>query len=443
MDDFSKRIRDRGLSRRQALAGAGLGLLSAASFAASPAARAADPVTLTIWSWVPNMQDEAKLYMQANPGVTVNVVNVGQGNPHYAKVQNALRAHHGGPDLVQIEFDKVLTFRQLDAFSDLAPYGVNDFKKDYVDWAWQQVSDGTHVYAMPWDSGPIGQIYRKDIFDAHQMTPATSWDAFAEQALKLHKDTPDTLLTNATFTEGAWSNALLWQMGWRPFTVDGTTIGIDFSNDVSRRFAAYWQKLLDAGAVDAKPGFVTEWYQSFDKGRYAIWIVGAWGPVFLEQFAKSSAGKWRAAAIPQWSTSGAPVSANWGGSTLALLKQSRHQAEAAKLAIWLLHSAKSTRQFATEQYLFPTSLALLNDQSFLNTPYPFYGNQPVNQVFAESAKNVHADFQWSPFQEYVQTQMASELGAAANGRGTLQAAFDRLQKRFVSYAQQQGFTVKT
>lgn len=442
MTDHNHKAGALGISRRQALAGAGAGLLAASPFAPRPA-RAAEPVHLTIWTWVPNMQYETKLYEQANPGVTVTAVNVGQGVPHYAKLQDALRAKSGGPDLVQMEFDKVLTFRELDAFSDLAPYGVNAFKADYVPWAWQQSSDGDHVYALPWDSGPIGQIYRKDIFDAHGLTPAPTWDAFAEQALKLHKDAPDRLLTNATFSEGGWSNALLWQMGWRPFHVDGTTIGIDVSNDISRRFSAYWQKLLDAGAVDAKPGFVTEWYEAFDKGRYANWIVGAWGPLFLEQFAKTSAGNWRAAAIPQWQATGTPVSANWGGSTLALLKQSPHQAEAVKLAIWLLHNRQSTRLFATKQYLFPTSLALLNDKSFLDTPYPFYGNQPVNQVFAASAQQVDSSFQWSPFQEYVQTQMGAELVAAANGRGTLAQAFDRLQRRFVSYTQDQGFTVKT
>lgn len=430
------------LGRRQVLAGAGLGLGAIAAGGLARRAAAADPIKLTIWSWVPNMQDEAKLYEQANPGVTVNVVNVGQGFPHYAKIQNALRAGSGGPDLAQIEFDKVATFRQINAFADLAPYGVNDFKNDYVDWAWQQVSDGDHVYALPWDSGPIGQVYRKDVLDAHGMQPATSWDGFAEQALKLHKDAPDRLLTNATFSEGAWSNALLWQMGWKPFHVDGDTIGIDFSNATSQRFCAYWQKLLDAGAVDAKPGFVTEWYQAFDKGRYAVWLVGAWGPVFLQQFAKSSAGKWRAAAIPQWQT-GAPVSANWGGSTLGLLKQSRHHDEAARLAIWLLHSPTATKQFATEQYLFPTTKTLLTDQAFLDTPYPFYGNQPVNRVFAASAQEVDPHFEWSPFQTYVQSQMGSELAAAANGQGTLAQAFDKLQHRLVSYAKDQGFTVKT
>jgi len=45
-----------GISRRTLVAGAGLGLL-----ATTPLVRAAaaEPVTLTIWSWVPNMQDEA------------------------------------------------------------------------------------------------------------------------------------------------------------------------------------------------------------------------------------------------------------------------------------------------------------------------------------------------------------------------------------------------
>ena len=388
------------------------------------------------------MEKETALYEQANPGVTVNVVDVGQGFPHYAKIENALRAGSGGPDLAQIEFDMIATFLELKAFADLAPYGANAFRNDYAPWAWQQVSKGDQVYALPWDSGPIGQVYRKDIFDAHGLQPATTWDEFSDQALKIHKDTPDTLLTNATFDQGAWTTALLWQAGWKPFTVEGDTIGIDISNATSSRFAAYWQKLLDAKAVDAKPGFVTEWFEAFDHGRYAIWVVGAWGPVFLEQFAKSSAGKWRAASIPQY-VAGGTASANWGGSTLAVLKQSPRQAEAAKLACWLLHNPTSTRMFATDQFLFPTSLALLNDTSFLDTPYPFYGNQPVNRVFAAAAHEVDSTFQWSPFQGYVQSQMGIELDAAANGRGTLQQAFDRLQKKFTSYANQQGFTVKT
>ncbi len=92
------------------------------------------------------------------------------------RITQSFRTHCGpkaaGPISRRSSSTRSLTFRELDAFADLAPYGVNAFKADYVPWAWQQSSDGDHVYALPWDSGPIGQIYRKDILDAHGMQPA-------------------------------------------------------------------------------------------------------------------------------------------------------------------------------------------------------------------------------------------------------------------------------
>src|SRR5208282_4890452 len=107
-------------------------------------------------------------------------------------------------------------------------------------------------------------------------------------------------LTDATFSDGGWTTSLLWQAGWRPFEVNGAEIRIQVNGDVAKKFAAYWQKLIDAKAIEAKPGFVTEWYTSLDEGRYATWLTAGWGPVFLTSFAKKSSGKWRAAAIPQW-----------------------------------------------------------------------------------------------------------------------------------------------
>ena len=132
-------------------------------------------------------------------------------------------------------------------------------------------------------------------------------------------------LTDAIFSDGGWTNSLLWQAGWRPFEVNGTEISIQVNGEVSKKFAAFWQKLLDAKAVEATTDWWTEWYTSLDEGRYATWITAGWGPVFLTSFAKKSAGKWRAAPIPQWDA-GKFVSANWGGSTLVAFKDSPHPA---------------------------------------------------------------------------------------------------------------------
>ena len=152
--------------------------------------------------------------------------------------------------------------------------------------------------------------------------------------------------------------------------MNGAEISIQVNGQVSKKFAAYWQKLLDAKVIEAKPGFVTEWYTSLDQGRYATWLTAGWGPVFLTSFAKTSAGKWRAAPIPQWQASKF-VSANWGGSTLAVLSSSRRLKEAAELAIWLTTNPQATRLYTTKQFLFPVVNALLDSPEFADKPFDF------------------------------------------------------------------------
>jgi multiple sugar transport system substrate-binding protein len=429
----------RGFNRRDVLKTAGAGL-AAAALPYIPA-MAQDAVELTLWSWLPDLQDQVDLFEAAHPNIKVKLVNAGQGGDEYTKLRAALKAGSGLPDVAHMEFQLVRSFEQLKALADIGQW-ANAHKDEFADWAWNQVSDGDKVYAMPWDSGPIAVLYRNDVFEKHSIAVPKTWDDFAEQAIKLHEAAPDVFLTDATFSDGGWTNSLLWQAGWRPFEVNGTEISIQVNGEISKKFAAFWQKLLDAKAVEAKPGFVTEWYTSLDEGRYATWITAGWGPVFLTSFAKKSAGQWRGAPIPQWDANKF-VSANWGGSTLAALAGSQHPAEAAELAIWLTVDPKATELYTTKQFLFPTRKAILASSDFADKSFDFYGGQAVNKVFAESAKGVDPTFQWSPFQDYVNQTMGDVLGAAAAGKGTLAAAFDSLQDTFVQYAQDQGFTVKT
>jgi multiple sugar transport system substrate-binding protein len=429
------------VDRRDFLKVTGAGL-AAAALARVPAAFAQEKVELVLWSWLPDFQKQIDLFEAAHPNVKVQLVNAGQGGPHYTKLRAALQAGSGLPDVVHMEFQLIRSFGQINALADLGPLGTDAVRSQFVAWTLEQASAGGKLLGMPWDSGPIAMLYRQDLFDQHKIEVPTTWDQFAEQAIKLHQAAPETFLTDATFSDGGWTTSLLWQAGWRPFAVDGANISIAVNDGVAKKFAAFWQKLLDAKAVEAAPGFVTEWYTGLDRGRYATWLTAGWGPVFLTGFAKSSTGKWRAASMPQWEA-GKKVSANWGGSTLAAIKNSAHPKEAAELAIWLTTDKKATTLYTTQQFLFPVLNDLLKSPDFVDRPFEFYGGQPVNQVFAESANNVDPSFQWSPFQDYVNQTMGDELGAAANGKGTLAQAFGRLQDQFVQYATDQGFAVKT
>src|SRR5260370_37561651 len=128
------------------------------------------PVTITFWSWVPKLQDEVNLFEKSHPDIKVNLVKAGQGTPEYTKLPTALKANSGAPDVVQIEFQYMPTFELTGKLVDLSQYGANSIKNDFVPWTWSQVSQGDKVYAIPQDSGPMGLLYRKDIFYQYHLS---------------------------------------------------------------------------------------------------------------------------------------------------------------------------------------------------------------------------------------------------------------------------------
>src|ERR671927_1622118 len=176
-----------------AMATAMIAPLGASGGAAAPAKA---PVTLTFWTWVPNIQTEVNLFQQAHPGIKVHVVNAGQGAPEYTKLRTALKAGSGAPDVVQIEFQLLPTFELTGKLVDLAHYGAGSLKDKFVPWTWSQVSQGAKVYAIPQDSGPMGLLYRKDIFDKYQLAVPTTWAQYAQEAATLHKANPKVYMTN-------------------------------------------------------------------------------------------------------------------------------------------------------------------------------------------------------------------------------------------------------
>jgi multiple sugar transport system substrate-binding protein len=399
------------------------------------------PATITFWSWVPGIKDEVQLYNDTHKNVTVKYVNAGQGAAEYTKLRTALKAEKGVPDVVQIEFQYIPTFTQIDALADISQYGANDVKNDYVDWTWSQVSEGDKVYAIPQDSGPMALLYRKDIFDKYDLKVPKTWDEFASEAKKLHEADPDTYMTNFAANDGGWLTGLMWQAGSRPFDVNGAKISINMNDQGAMQVANYWQGLIEDGTVSTDPDFTNDWYAGLGKGKYATWISAGWGPVFLKGVAGESKGKWRAAPLPQWKA-GENVSANWGGSTSAVTAASEEPEAATEFAIWLNNNEKSVNMLTTESNLFPVQKSKLNSPDFVNARLAFAGGQKVNSVFIDASNNVDKGFEWSPFQDYVYAQLLEKVGDAAKGDTTFPEAMDKVQNSVTGYAKEQGFKVQ-
>jgi multiple sugar transport system substrate-binding protein len=425
------------LGRRDFLKVAGAGL-AASALPAFPAT-AQEKVKLLLWSWLPDFQTQVDMFSAAHPNIEVELVNAGQGGPQYANLRAGMQAGSGLPDVTHMEFQFINSFRQTDAFLDIGEW-ANAHKGAFPAGSWNQVSEGDAVYAMPWDSGPMALLYRTDILEQHGIQPPATWGEFAESAIKLHEADANVFLTNAPFTQGGWVNALLWQAGWHPIKRNGAELTIAINDQIAKDFATYWQGLIDAGAIETQPDFTTEWYTGLDEGRYATWIAAGWGPVFLSGVAANSSGKWRASDLPQKDASSF-VTSNWGGSTLAVMKNTKHPAEAAELAIWLTTNPEATTLYTTKQFLFPTLTSILESPEFAGQKNDFYGGQAVNEVFAKSSKAIDLGFEWSPFQDYFYQAMSDEFGASLAGNGTLADAFDRIQASVATFASDQGFTV--
>jgi multiple sugar transport system substrate-binding protein len=402
------------------------------------------PTELTFWTWVPDIEKEVALFEKKYPAIKVEVVNAGQGEPQYTKLRTALKAGTGAPDAVQIEFQYIPTFSITKSLLDLRPYGAEAQKDKFVDWTWAQVTGANgEIWAYPQDTGPMGMLYRQDIFAKHGIAPPKTWDEFAAAAKKLHAADPNVYITNlAPNQNGAWMG-LLWQAGAKPFATSGPeSVTVKVNDDTSKKVGDYWEGLIKEGVVSTDADFTDAWFQALNRGKYASWLTAAWGPVFLTGSAKSTAGKWRAAPLPQWDAS-KPASGNWGGSTTAVVQGTKNPIAAAKFAEFLNTDPASTKQFATEQFLFPATKALLDDPTFTKQKPAFYGGQTVNELFSDISDTVDTAFQWPPFLDQAVNDWDETVGKSFADKGDVGNAMDEWQRRLTDYAKNQGFQVST
>ena len=131
---------------------------------------------VTLWAWYPNSETVVDNFNEEHDDVQVCWTNAGAGGDAYDKFQTAISAGSGAPDVMMVEADRIAVFQAQDALVDLTDLGYEDVKDNFSEGAWKDVSVGDAVYGAPIDGGPMGMIYRTDIFDQYGITPPTTWE---------------------------------------------------------------------------------------------------------------------------------------------------------------------------------------------------------------------------------------------------------------------------
>jgi multiple sugar transport system substrate-binding protein len=398
------------------------------------------PVKLTLWAWVTGIDKSVALWNQSHPNIQITLANVGSSTTEYDKLFTAIKANNE-PDLAQVEFQELPTFETTGALVDLSQYGANDVKNQFVPWTWSQVSLGNAVYSIPEDTGPLALYYRQDVFQKYNLPVPTTWAQFADDAAKLHAADPNEYITDFPPKGTAWFIGQVWQAGGQLFGINGQSWKVAINNPQAQQVASYWQELLNKKLVKTEPDFTNGWYHDLQTGSVATWISAVWGASVITSNAPQSSGKWRVAPLPQW-TAGQTADGNWGGSTVAVFKSTKHPKEAAQFAIWLNTNQQSLEDMIMGQNIYPAYQPELN-APILNQPQAFFGNQNIYSVFKQATTQVNGNFQWGPTMNQVSTDMGDDFANAVNGKGTLTDALNAVQQSTLTFMKRQGFSVST
>ncbi|MGO4533799.1 ABC transporter substrate-binding protein [Leifsonia sp. 2MCAF36] len=393
--------------------------------------------TITYWSWTPSAQAQVAAFEKQYPKVKVKLVNAGTNTTEYTKLQNAVKAGSGAPDVAQVEYYAIPQFALSDSLVDLTQYGFDKLKSSYTPGPWGSVNIGGKLVGLPQDSGPMALFYNKTIFDKYGLQVPTTWDEYVADAQKLHAADPNEYITSDSGDPG-FATSMIWQAGGRPFSVDGTKATINLQDDGSKKWTAVWDKLVEGKLVSTVPGWSDEWFKALGNGQIASLVTGAWMPGVLEGSVKDGAGQWRVAPTPTYD--GTPTNSENGGGAQVVMKQSKNQALAAGFLKWLNNSQDSIDVFLKSGG-FPSTTKDLNSSDFQAQAPSYFGGQKINEVLVDGAKNVSTGWQYLPFEVYANSIFPDTVGQSYSSASSLNPGLVAWQKQLVQYGNQQGFTV--
>ncbi|WP_213816862.1 extracellular solute-binding protein [Glaciihabitans sp. dw_435] len=404
-----------------------------------------DAPVVSVWAWYPNMALVVDNFNKDHTDVQVCWTNVGQGADEYDKVQTAISAGKGLPDVVMLEADHLSSYAIQDALVDISKYGANDVKANFSEGAWKDVSQGDAVYAIPIDGGPMALIYRTDVFKKYNLTPPTTWDEYAETAAKL-KAAGGPNFGDFGSNVPAVIMALQIQKGAEPFQYDITdpkALTIKLDDQASKDVLDYWADLVKKKLVGTQDQFTTDYISGVVGGKYATYTSAAWAPGYLTGAGVGkgdSSGVWAVAPLPQWDTAN-PVSVNWGGSAFAVTTQASDKKLAATVAKGLYADPASLEDGWKNQVIFPLNQDVLKSDEFINNKSEFFSGQQANKEVYIPAENAYKGFVYAPITVYYYAQLQAEAVKINAGKISGSDAATELQQNIVKYAKGQGFTV--
>jgi len=352
--------------------------LSALALASLSCAHASAPVHLRFWAMGREgevVTDLVRDFERENPGIKVEVQQI----PWSAAHEKLLTAYVGRsmPDVFQLGNTWISEFAALRA---LAPLGRNLAASAVLHassyfpgiWATNQI-DGV-LYGIPWYVDTRVLFYRRDLLARAgvRVMPAT-WDAWRAAMVAVCRDQgPGHYAIFLPTNEWPQPMILGMQAGARMLVDDDTRADFE-SPEFRRAFHFYIGLFRDGLAPPVSNNQIANMYQEFARGGFAMVITGPWNiGEFRRRLPLELAGAWGTASLPGPAGPGLSMA---GGSSLAVLRETRHPAEAWKLVEYLSRPEQQVRFYHLSGDL-PARVEAWRDTSFTHDPLTLaFGDQ--------------------------------------------------------------------
>jgi cellobiose transport system substrate-binding protein len=201
-----------------------------------------------------------------------------------------------------------------------------------------------------------------------------TWQAFMKTGQKFEKAAP-----KGTYFFDSGSNvfnAMIGQLNPAYYDAKGNVI---LANNPQVKQA--WNTVMTGVAAGESAGlnpFTPEWNTGFQEGNFATVTCPAWMMGYIQGQAPKTAGDWDVASVPGGGGS-------WGGSFLAIPKQSKNADLAYQLIKFLTSPASETYVFRQTGNL-PSEPVTYSNPAIANFKNPFFSNAPVGKIFTTSVK---------------------------------------------------------
>ncbi|PGH41395.1 cellobiose-binding protein [Micromonospora sediminicola] len=379
------------------------------------------PITLTVDTFGQlGYADLYQEYMASHPDVKIVERGTGSNLDEYSpKLTQWLAAGKGAGDIVAIEEGLLVEYKaNPQNFVNLLDHGAGELKGNFLDWKWNQglTADGKQLIGLGTDVGGMAMCYRKDLFakaglPTDREAVSKLWPTWQDYIRVGEQFTAKK--TGAAFLDAATNtfNTILLQNA-------GNTTGYSYydtsnnlvvgSNPAVRQAYDTTVDIIDSGLSGKYGSWSEEWVSAFKQSKFATIACPAWMTGVIEGNAGPAAkGKWDIAQIPG-------NGGNWGGSFLAVPKQSKHQAEAIELAKFLTSAKGQIGAFKAKGPL-PSSPQALADPAILDSKNAYFSEAPVGKIFAEGAKSLKPVYM-GPKNQAVRTEVENAVRTVELGK---------------------------